>query len=116
MTLALRVIGLPKTTWYYHQRHVHDYAEKYAYLRTPLERIARDHPEYSYRRTTVELPEQWKEPINHKVIQKLQKLWDLPLLFHTHHSRPSGIRGELCSPSDCECQCAYQFARHTDDD
>ena len=97
LRLVLRVIELPKTTWYYHQQHSGDYAAKYAHLRQPLETIAREHPEYGYRRTTVELRERLRAEINHKVVQQLQKCWDLPLLWRTHHPKPSGIRQVIAS-------------------
>ena len=70
LQLVLRVIELPKTTWYYHQHHRRDYPAKYAHLRQPLETIAREHPEYGYRRTTVELRARLPTPINHKVVRR----------------------------------------------
>lgn len=67
------------------------YEEKYAHLRPDLEAIAREHPEYGYRRTTVELGEAYGHAINHKVVQRLHQLWDLPLLRSTRAPKPSGI-------------------------
>ncbi len=40
LTAALRAIGLPRATWYRHQRR-RAYAEKYGHLREALEQIAR---------------------------------------------------------------------------
>ncbi len=97
LNLTLKTLGLAKATWYYSQRLKQDYVAKYAHLRDALEAIARDHPEYGYRRTTVELRERLHTAINHKVVQKLQKCWDLPLISHTHHPKPSGIRQVIAS-------------------
>ena len=89
---ALAVVELPKSTWYYHQRHKVDYGEKYAHLQPTLEEIARQHPEYGYRRTTTELHETYQERVNHKVVQRLHQLWGLALLRTTRAPKPSGIR------------------------
>jgi hypothetical protein len=37
---VLAAIELPRSTWYYHQKYVKAYTEKYAHLRGPLEAIA----------------------------------------------------------------------------
>jgi putative transposase len=89
---ALAVVELPKSTWYYHQRHKVDYGAKYAYLQPTLEEIARQHPEYGYRRTTTELHETYQERVNHKVVQRLHQLWGLALLRTTRAPKMSGIR------------------------
>jgi putative transposase len=94
---ALDVVGLPRATWYYYQRRQRTYPEKYWHLRRPLETIARVHPEYGYRRVTVELRATWGHDLNHKVVQRLQRLWDLPLLRRTRHPRPSGIQQAIAS-------------------
>ncbi|HET9000723.1 MAG TPA: DDE-type integrase/transposase/recombinase [bacterium] len=93
----LEAVGLPRATWYYYQRRRRTYAEKYRHLRCPLEAIARIHPEYGYRRVTVELRATWGRDINHKVVQRLQRLWGLPLLRRTRHPRPSGIQQAIAS-------------------
>jgi putative transposase len=92
LTPALAAVELPKTTWYYHRKHKVGYAVRYAHLRPYLETIARQHPEYGYRRATVELREGYGQKINHKVVQRLHQLWDLPLLRSTRPPKPSGIR------------------------
>ena len=88
---ALAALQLSASTWYY-QRHRDSYEERYRDLRKPLEQIAREHPEYGYRRTTVELREAYGLRVNQKVIRKLHRLWELPLLRSTRHPKPSGIR------------------------
>ena len=67
VTAALRAIGLPRATWYRHQRR-RVYADKYGHLREALEQIARTHPEYGYRRVAVELQRTWRQPVNAKVV------------------------------------------------
>ncbi|MGH8568543.1 MAG: IS3 family transposase [Gammaproteobacteria bacterium] len=92
--VTLAALGLPRSTWYY-QRQRSPYAEKYRPLRPRLEAIARAHPEYGYRRATAELREAYGARINHKVVQRLHQLWELPLLRGTRPPRPSGIRQAL---------------------
>ena len=38
---VLSVLELPRSNWYYHQKYVKAYTEKYAHLQEPLEAIAR---------------------------------------------------------------------------
>jgi putative transposase len=89
---ALKAVELPKSTWYYHQKEKVSYEAKYAHLRSLLEKIARQHPEYGYRRTTKELRNTYHKIINHKVVQRLHRLWELALLRTTRVPRPSAIR------------------------
>jgi len=89
---VLEALELPRSTWYYHQNHRVSYTAKYAHLREPLEAIAREHPEYGYRRTTAELREAYEYRINHKVVQRLHQEWELPLIRGTRLPKPSGIR------------------------
>lgn len=97
---ALAAVELPKSTWYYHQRQKVGYEAKYAPLRPLLERIAREHPEYGYRRTTVELCDGYGLEVNHKVVQRLHKLWGLPLLRSTRAPQPSGVRQALVASGE----------------
>jgi transposase InsO family protein len=92
LTLALAAVDLPASTWYYHQRQKISYAEKYARLRPVLEQIAREHPEYGVPRTVVELREQYGLRVNHKVLRRLHRLWDLVLLRTTRSPKPHPIR------------------------
>ena len=100
LSSALAALELPKSTWYYHQRQKVDYEEKYAHLRPMLEEIARQHPEYGYRRTTPELHENYQEQVNHKVVQRLHQLWSLALLRTTRTPQPSGIRKIIVAAGD----------------
>jgi transposase InsO family protein len=89
---ALAALDLPRSTWNYHRHRKVAYEEKYGFLREPLEEIARAHPEYGYRRTTAELRATYGYEINHKVVQRLHQLWDLPVLRSTRRPRPSNLR------------------------
>lgn len=95
LAAALRVLELPRSTWYYRAQHPRPYEERHAALRAPLERIARTHPDYGYRRTTTELCEQLDRPINQKVVRRLHRLWDLALLRRVQPPPPSGVRRVL---------------------
>ncbi len=89
---ALAAVELPKSTWYYHRHQKVAYEQKYACLLSDLEAVAREHPEYGYRRTTVELRETYGHVVNHKVVQRLHQLYELRLLRNTRRPKPSGIR------------------------
>jgi transposase InsO family protein len=97
---TLAVLELPKSTWYYHRRQKVDYEAKYAHLQPVLEEIARQHPEYGYRRTTTELHETYQEQVNHKVVQRLHQLWGLALLRRTRAPKPSAIRQIIVAAGD----------------
>ena len=96
----MAALELPRSTWYYHQKHRKAYTEKYAYLREPLEAITQEHPAYGYRRTTKELREVYRHEINHKVVQKLHQEWGLPLLRSIKPPKPSGIREVITAAGD----------------
>lgn len=97
---VLAALELPRSTWYYHLSQRRAYTEKYTHLREPLEAIARQHPAYGYRRTTVELREVHGHEINHKVVQKLHQAWDLPLIRSIKPPKPSGIRQVITVAGD----------------
>ena len=92
LNLALVTVGLPKSTWYYHQKYRVAYEEKYAYLRPILEKIARDHPAYGVPRMMPELRQTYHLDVNHKVVERLLGTWDLSILRSTHRPRPSRIQ------------------------
>ncbi len=95
LTPALRALGLPRSTWYYRAQHPQPYEERHGDLRRPLERIARAHPDYGYRRTTTELCERLGRPINAKVVRRLHRQWDLALRRRIRAPRPSAVRQVL---------------------
>ena len=91
--VVLSALELARSTWYYHRtRAAPSYEERYAELRAPLEAIAREHTGYGYRRTTTELSERLGRSVNHKVVRRLHRCWDLPLQRGTRRPKPSGVR------------------------
>lgn len=92
LNLTLAAIDLPKSTWYYHQKHKVAYEEKYAHLFPILEKIARNHPEYGVPRIMPELRDEYHIGVNHKVVERLLGIWDLSILRSTHRPRPSCVR------------------------
>jgi len=100
LSSALAALQLPRSTWYYHQNHRVPYTEKYAYLKKPLEAIARIHHEYGYRRTTPELREVYGFIVNHKVVQRLHREWDLLLIRGTKLPKISGVRKAIEAAGD----------------
>jgi len=76
---TLRVLELPKSTWYYHQDQKLGLEEKYWFLKKDLKQVVVDNPAYGYRKLQVELKQVYGHLINHKPLKKLLKLWDLAL-------------------------------------
>lgn len=91
---TLQALGISKGTWHYRCQRKVAYTEKYGILRNPLMKLAKQHPYYGYRKATEELRAQGYE-VNHKVVQKLQKAWELPLLRAVRHPQASAIRQAL---------------------
>lgn len=89
---ALAAVKLPKSTWYYHRNEKISYEEKYAHLLPDLEAIAQEHPEYGWPRVTVELREKYGHQVNHKVVQRLLRLWNLRLMRTTRRPKPGGVQ------------------------
>lgn len=100
ITPALRVLDLPRSTWYYHQKQKVSYEEKYAHVRPMLEDILREHPSYGIPRITPELSDRYGRRINHKVIQELLHLWDLSMLRKARRPKPSSIRQVILAAGD----------------
>ena len=88
----LSVLELPKSTWYHWQNKRVDYTEKYAYLLNPIDKVIEDHPEYGYRRIKVQLEREFDNRINHKVIQRLLREWNLRLKRSVQKSSKSRVR------------------------
>ena len=89
---ALAAVELAKSTWSYHQQQKIPYEQKYEHLQPELEAIAQAHPEYGYRRTTVELNSRFKRPVNRKVVQRLHQLWEFKLGRNIRPPKPSRLR------------------------
>ena len=97
---ALAAVDLARSSWYYHRQQGQAYEDKYAPLRPLLEEIARQHPEYGYRRTTVELNARIEGVVNHKVVQRLLQRWDLSLIRRTRPPKPSRLRQVIVSAGE----------------
>ena len=100
LNLALATVELPKSTWYYHQKHKVAYEKKYAHLWPILEEIAREHPEYGVPRIMPELREAYGIDVNHKVVERLLGIWDLSILRSTHRPKPSNIQQAIAEAGD----------------
>jgi putative transposase len=99
MNRTLEALQLSKGTWHYRSRVHRPYSERYEALRAPLLEVARKHPSYGYRKVTSELRDHgWT--VNRKVVQKLQKAWELPLIRVVRPPRPSAIRQALRQMGD----------------
>ena len=92
LNFTLAVIGLPKATWYYHEKQKVDYEEKYAHLKPILETIIREHPEYGVPRIMPELREVYDCGTNHKVVEQLLGIWELSIVRSIRRPKPSGIK------------------------
>jgi len=92
LNMALRVIDLPKSTWYYQKKNKRSYEEKYEHLKPDIEEIIREHHEYGYPRIKVELEESYKKRVNHKVLLKLLNIWDLKILRTIRPKERSTVR------------------------
>ncbi len=77
LATALSAMDLPSSTWYYHRNEKVDYEQKYSHLKPLLEEIIDEHPGYGYRRIKVELEREHGLKVNHKVILRLLRLWNL---------------------------------------
>ena len=89
---ALAAVSLPKSSWYYHQKQKVAYQDRYADLLPILEEISRKHPEYGVPRIMPELREVYAIDVNHKVIERLLRIWDLIILRSTHPPKPSSVQ------------------------
>jgi putative transposase len=87
---SLKVLNLSKGTWHYNLNKL-KYEERYSFLKKPMLKIAQNHPDYGYRRSTTELNES-DYPVNRKVVQKLQKHWNLNVVRRIKPPKPSPFR------------------------
>ncbi len=100
LSAALSAVELPKSTWYYHQQPKQSYSDKYQHLRPLVEQVIIDHPDYGIPRITKELQAAYQQPVNHKVVQRLLKIWDLALMRQTQAPPPSQIRKVIVAAGD----------------
>jgi len=94
LNATLAAVELPKSTWYYWQKHKVDMTEKYQHLKTPLQTIVERHPGYGYRRLTPELQQQGYQ-VGKEVVRQLTKQWHLALGRPVTTPKPSVARAFL---------------------
>lgn len=97
LNTMLKILDLPKSTWHYREKEKVSYEEKYNYLEEPLMEIAQNHPGYGYRRIKPELEESFGHKVNHKVVQKLLRIWELAMVRNTKKPKISGIKRAIQS-------------------
>ena len=71
--------------------------ESYGLLLEPLERVAGEHSQYGYHRTTVDLRQGYGNRIKHRVVQDLHQARDLPLPRNLKPPNPSEIRRSIAT-------------------
>ncbi len=87
---SLAALNLSKGTWHYHINKM-KYEDRYSFLKKPLLKIAQRHPGYGYRRSTTELHDM-NYDVNRKVVQKLQKHWNLNVVRRIRPPKQSPFR------------------------
>lgn len=97
--IALSVVDLPRSTWYYQARRL-SYEEKHASLKAPMLQIASAFPEYGYRRSKDELSERVGYPVNHKVVQKLTRIWGIAAVRRPRAPRTNVVRRTITAAGD----------------
>ena len=99
LNVTLKAAELPKSTWYYHQNEKVNYEEKYSYLKPKLDEIIDEHPGYGRDKIKTELEENHGLTVNHKVITKLLRIWDIKLARAARSSEPSPVRQAISEAS-----------------
>ena len=87
---SLEVIGLPKSVWYYQQKAI-PWEERYKEVKKDLEQAINENPAYGYRKLKVELEDSFGHVINHKVLKKLLRVWELALPRAIKRPRLGGV-------------------------
>jgi len=94
---SLAALGLPKSTWYYHQQERQTLSERYAEVKSRIEAIIQAHPEYGRKRIQVELREAYDIRLNHKVVGKLLRHWDLAQHRCVRQTAPSVLQDAIAT-------------------
>jgi len=95
LNITLKVAQLPKSTWYYHQNEKVDYEEKYNYLKPKLDEIIDEHNGYGIPRIKTELEESYGLVVNHKVLRRLLRIWEMKLSRAARSTNPSPVRSAI---------------------
>lgn len=80
----LKIVGLSKSVWHYHQHRIT--RDKHQTVKKDLLKIANDHPAYGYRRVVSELRKKYGHIIGKNLVQKLMR--SLALVVARKHVSP----------------------------
>ncbi len=94
LNTCLAAIGLPKSTWYYHNKEKVSYEKKYSHLREPIMRVVREHSAYGYRRILPDLEENGYQ-VGEFVLRRSLNRLNLGLLRSVSKPKPSLPRSYL---------------------
>ena len=89
---ALSAVDLPRSTWYYHKNRKVSYEEKYQWLRPIVEDIITENPAYGVRRIKSELLDSYGYRVNHKVLRRVLRIWNLSMRRSTRSGKNDGPR------------------------
>jgi len=92
---ALNAVELARSTWYYHRNQKTDYAKKYEWLRPLVEEIIRENSGYGVPRIKRTLEECYGHTVNHKVLRRLLRMWDLSLRRNTRKPERDGVKSAI---------------------
>lgn len=93
---CLRLVGLPKSTWYARQKTSEEPSAEEKQLREQLRVIIRAHPGYGWRKLQAELTDRG-ETVNHKRLKRVLRQADLHLLRSVPRPGPSGAQQVLAA-------------------
>ena len=99
LNTCLAAIGLPKSTWYYHNKEKVSYRNKYSHLREPIMRVVREHSGYGYRRILPDLQENGYR-VGEFVLRRSLNRLNLGLLRSVNKPKPSSPRSYLKQSSN----------------
>jgi transposase InsO family protein len=91
LAVALSALDLARSTWAYQAKRV-SYQERHRDLVPLMHKVARQHPEYGYRRAVDELSERAGRRVNAKVVRRLGQVLGLTQLRKPKAPRKSAVR------------------------
>jgi len=92
ITAILDAVGLPQSTWYYHQNQKVQYQEKYEEVIENIRQIIQEHPGYGYPKIKRELDRNYDESAGYTVVRKLLNRTDLSMKRNARKGRRNGYR------------------------
>lgn len=88
---TLSVLDLPKSTWYYWKDEKVDWEKKHEDTRQKIEQIIEDNPGYGRPRITPELADRFDVDINHKLVGKILRNWEIKLMQNARKTAKSPV-------------------------